>query len=61
MEAKQGSGTVTLSIAWSAAKFADSILRALKGEKGVIECAYVKSNVASTRYFSNPVELGVSI
>jgi len=58
VEAKQGSGTVTLSMAWSASKFTDSILRALQGEKGVIECAYVKSNVASTKYFSNPVELG---
>jgi len=58
VEAKQGSGTVTLSIAWSASQFADSILRALKGEKGIIECAYVKSNVASTKYFTSPVELG---
>lgn len=60
MAAKKGSGTVALSIAWSAHKFVDSLLRAVEGEKGIVDTAFVKSSVAETRYFSNPVELGVS-
>ncbi|XP_021958912.1 malate dehydrogenase, mitochondrial [Folsomia candida] len=56
--AKKGAGTVALSIAWSAHKFIDSLLRAVDGEKGIVETAYVKGSVAEVNYFSNPVELG---
>lgn len=52
---------MALSIAWSAHKFIDSLLRAVDGEKGIVETAYVKGSVAEVNYFSNPVELGVSI
>lgn len=31
--------------AYAAVKFADACLRALKGESGIIECAYVASQV----------------
>jgi malate/lactate dehydrogenase len=60
VDAKLGAGTVTLSMAWSAHKFANSVLRALAGSQDVIEVAYVQSNVSKTRYFSNPLKLGVS-
>jgi len=59
VESKVGAGTVTLSMAWSASKFAESVLKALNGESGIVEVAYVKSDVSKTKYFSNPLKLGV--
>jgi len=59
VKAKGGSGSATLSMAYAGARFTHSILRALKGEKGVIECAYVESNVQpGVSFFSSPIELG---
>lgn len=59
VKAKAGTGSATLSMAYAGARFAFSLLRGLKGEPNVIECAYVKSNVVSgVEYFSNPLLLG---
>jgi malate dehydrogenase len=39
----------------------DRVLRALKGEKGLVECSYVQSSVIPTlAFFSSPVELGLN-
>lgn len=49
-------------MAFAGAKFANSLLDALSGKKGIVECAYVKSEVAKdfgVDFFSSPVELGV--
>ena len=36
-------------------------MRAVKGEKNVVECAYIKSDVVpELTYFSTPLVLGVS-
>merc|ERR1719223_2727682 len=53
VEAKAGTGSATLSMAFAGARFADSLLRAAKGEH-VVECAYVESDVTSSKYFSTP-------
>lgn len=59
VKAKAGTGSATLSMAYAGARFAFSLLRGLRGEPNVVECAYVKSNVVSgLEYFSNPVLLG---
>ncbi|KAL3677757.1 hypothetical protein R1sor_020713 [Riccia sorocarpa] len=58
VEAKAGSGSATLSMAYAAAKFAESLLRALKGESGIIECAYVASEVTELPFFATKVRLG---
>jgi malate dehydrogenase len=58
VKAKAGGGSATLSMAYAGARFAVSTLRALNGEQGVVECAFVESDVASTKFFSSPVELG---
>jgi len=47
-------------MAYAGARFAFSVLRALHGEKGVVECAYVKSEVTEATYFATPIVLGVS-
>ena len=52
-------GSATLSMAYAGNRFVYSILQALAGESGVVECAYVNSDVAEAKYFSNPLLLGV--
>lgn len=42
VKAKAGAGSATLSMAYAGARFAFSMIRALNGEAGVVECAYVR-------------------
>ncbi len=59
VEAKAGAGSATLSMAYAAARFAESCLRGLAGEADVIECAFVPSNVEpKLAFFSSKVKLG---
>lgn len=59
MKAKAGAGSATLSMGYAGARFANSLLRGLKGEPNVVECAYVLSDVCpSVEYFSTPLVLG---
>lgn len=58
VEAKAGAGSATLSMAYAGNKFVYSVLQALEGESGVVECAFVQSDVAETKYFSTPLLLG---
>jgi malate dehydrogenase len=48
-------------MAQAGARFAGSLLKALKGEKGIVECTYVQSPIADKEeiaFFSTNVELG---
>lgn len=58
VKAKAGAGSATLSMAYAGARFALSLVRAIKGEKNIIECAYVRSNVTEATYFATPLKLG---
>jgi malate dehydrogenase len=58
VEAKAGAGSATLSMAYAGNRFVNSVLQALAGESGVVECAYVHSDVAEAKYFSTPILLG---
>jgi len=58
VKAKAGAGSATLSMAYAAARFTDSLIKGIKGEEGVVECAYVASNVTEAKYFSTPLVLG---
>merc|ERR1711878_64044 len=58
VEAKAGTGSATLSMAYAAARFTDSLIKAMNGQEGVIECAYVASNVTEAPYFATPILLG---
>merc|ERR1712003_57587 len=62
VQAKAGGGSATLSMAYAAARFADSAIRALNGEE-VVEFAYIpvsKSDSVNVdvEYFSCPVLFG---
>lgn len=58
VNAKAGAGSATLSMAFAGARFAFSMLDAIGGKKGVVECAYVKSDVTDASYFATPLLLG---
>jgi malate dehydrogenase len=61
VKAKDGTGSATLSMAQAGERFANSLLKALNGQKGIIEPSYVVSPVAQkdgVEYFSTNVELG---
>ncbi|XP_025834285.1 malate dehydrogenase, mitochondrial-like [Agrilus planipennis] len=58
VKAKAGTGSATLSMAFAGARFAISLIRGLRGESNVIECAYVRSDVTEAKYFSTPILLG---
>lgn len=59
VKAKEGAGSATLSMAFSANRFVLKMAKAIKGEPNVTECAYVYSDVVpDIKYFANPVVLG---
>ncbi|KAL3455800.1 lactate/malate dehydrogenase [Aspergillus heterothallicus] len=61
VKAKDGAGSATLSMAMAGARFAESLLRAAQGEKGVIEPTFVESPLYQDRginFFASKVELG---
>lgn len=58
VEAKAGGGSATLSMGQAAARFGLSLVRALQGEQGVVECAYVEGDGKHARFFSQPLLLG---
>merc|ERR1711977_811434 len=61
VQAKGGAGSATLSMAMAGARFAESLLKAAQGEKGVIEPTFVDSPLYKEKgcdYFASLVELG---
>ncbi|PON21703.1 malate dehydrogenase, partial [Trichoderma gamsii] len=68
VKAKDGAGSATLSMAYAGFRFAEKVLRAVKGEKGLVEPSYVYlpgvpggeaiAKATGVDFFSVPVELG---
>ncbi|CAH0595264.1 unnamed protein product [Chrysodeixis includens] len=58
VKAKAGFGSATLSMGYSGARFTNAILRGLKGEQNVSECAFVKCNLSEAEYFATPITFG---
>merc|ERR1712064_12073 len=58
VKAKDGAGSATLSMAYAAARFTDSLIKGMNGQEGVVECAYIQSDVTEAKYFATPVVLG---
>ena len=71
VKAKNGAGSATLSMAYAGAEFAFKVIRAIKGEKGIITPTFVnleadkegraafKDIGVNLDYFASNVELGV--
>ena len=60
VNAKAGSGSATLSMAFAGARFAFALCRAFKGESNIVECSYVQSNITDAKFFSTPIMINVS-
>ncbi|MBA0652181.1 hypothetical protein Goklo_019456, partial [Gossypium klotzschianum] len=58
VEAKAGAGSATLSMAYAAARFVESSLRALDGDGDVYECSYVQSDLTNLPFFASRIKLG---
>jgi len=59
VKAKAGGGSATLSMGYTGAQFADSVMAGLSGEKGVVECTFVEQSVVpGVKFFALPVTLG---
>jgi len=46
-------------MAFAGNRFTTSMLQALSGESGVVECGFVRSDETDAKYFSTPLLLGV--
>jgi len=57
VKAKAGKGSATLSMAYAAARMAESCMKGLSGA-GAVECAYVASTVTELPFFASKVTLG---
>ncbi|KAL5454078.1 hypothetical protein PMIN06_005178 [Paraphaeosphaeria minitans] len=70
VKAKDGAGSATLSMAYAGFRFAEKVLKAAAGEKGITEPSYVYlpgvpggdaiAKTVGVEYFSVPIELGTS-
>merc|ERR1712106_351127 len=60
VKAEAGAGSATLPMAYAAARFTDSLIKGMTGQEGVVECAYIASDVTEAKYFATPVVLGPS-
>lgn len=58
VQAKDGAGSATLSMAYAGQKFTSRLLSAIAGEKNVVECSFVENNLTPAPFFSTPVRLG---
>ncbi|KAK5175589.1 Malate dehydrogenase, cytoplasmic [Saxophila tyrrhenica] len=61
VQAKDGKGSATLSMAMAGARFAESLLKAAQGQKGVIEPTFVESDLFKDQgcdFFASNVTLG---
>ncbi|KAK6913270.1 Lactate/malate dehydrogenase, N-terminal [Dillenia turbinata] len=58
VEAKAGTGSATLSMAYAAARFVESSLRAIDGDADVYECCYVQSELTELPFFASRVKIG---
>lgn len=68
VKAKDGNGSATLSMAFAGFRFAESVIKAFKGEKGIVEPTFIYlpgvaggdkvHEAIGLDYFAVPVELG---
>ncbi|MGL6176766.1 MAG: malate dehydrogenase [Vibrionaceae bacterium] len=58
VQAKAGGGSATLSMGQAACQFCLSLVRALQGEQGIVEYAFVESDGQYAPFFAHPIKLG---
>jgi malate dehydrogenase len=58
VDAKAGDGSATLAIAHATYTFTKRVIKAMEGQKDVIENAFVENDLTSCPFFSTPVRFG---
>ena len=58
MKAKAGTGSATLSMAYAGFLFGENVLKALRGEDNIVQCAYVESTLTEAKFFASPCKFG---
>jgi malate dehydrogenase len=58
VKAKAGAGSATLSMAYAGYLFTEKVLKAIKGEQGIVQAAFVESSLTEAPYFASPCEFG---
>uniref|UniRef100_A0A1B6K9S9 Malate dehydrogenase n=1 Tax=Graphocephala atropunctata TaxID=36148 RepID=A0A1B6K9S9_9HEMI len=58
VKAKAGAGSATLAMAYAGALFTLDLLKAMKGEPNIVQCAFVASDVSELNYFASPILFG---
>lgn len=58
VQAKAGAGSATLSMAYAGYLFAENVLKAQRGEEGIVQCAFVESTLTDAPYFASPCKFG---
>ena len=57
VNAKNGKGSATLSMAYAGARLGRAVLAGMSGQAAV-ECAYIKSDVTELDYFASRIQFG---
>merc|ERR1711957_712355 len=52
------SHSFSLSMAYAGYLFTENVIRGLNGEKDVVQCAYVQSDITDADYFASPCRFG---
>jgi len=58
VQAKAGTGSATLSMAYAGYIFTENVLKALRGEEGIVQCAFVESTLTDAPFFASPCKFG---
>mmetsp|Transcript_2175 Transcript_2175/g.4280 ORF Transcript_2175/g.4280 Transcript_2175/m.4280 type:complete len:346 (+) Transcript_2175:363-1400(+) len=58
VKAKAGAGSATLSMAYAGYLFTEKVLKAMKGETGIVQAAYVESTLTEAPFFASLCEFG---
>jgi len=60
VQAKAGAGSATLSMAYAGYIFTENVLKAMNGEKDIVQCAFVESSLTDSQYFASPCKFGTA-
>lgn len=58
VQAKAGSGSATLSMAYAGYLFTENVLKAMRGDENVVQCAFVENDLTDAPYFASPCKFG---
>ena len=58
VKAKAGTGSATLSMAYAGFLFTENVLKALRGEDNIVQCAFVQSDITEATFFASQCKFG---